>query len=40
MRGGGHIARTLPYIGTLLVVTVFAWKAIASRSLAKPYVKE
>jgi simple sugar transport system permease protein len=38
--GYEYIARTLPYIGTLLVVTAFAWKAIAPRSLAKPYVKE
>jgi nucleoside ABC transporter membrane protein len=38
--GYEYVARTLPYLGTLLVVTIFAWRAIAPRSLAKPYVKE
>ncbi len=38
--GYEYIARTIPYLGTLLAITVFAWRAIAPRSLAKPYVKE
>ena len=38
--GYEYVARTLPYLGILLVVTIFAWRAIAPRSLAKPYVKE
>ena len=39
-RGYEYLVRTLPYIGTLAIVTVFAWRAIAPRSLAKPYIKE
>ena len=39
-RGYEYLVRTIPYLGTIAVVTVFAWKAIAPRSLAKPYVKE
>lgn len=35
-----YIARTIPYIGTLLVVIIFAWRAQMPRSLAKPYIKE
>lgn len=38
--GYEYLVRVIPYLGTLLVVTIFAWRAVAPRSLARPYVKE
>lgn len=32
--------RTLPYVGTLVAISIFRWRAKAPRALGKPYIKE
>jgi len=36
----GYVFRTIPYIGTLLVVMIFRSRGRAPAALAKPYIKE
>ncbi|AEM38741.1 inner-membrane translocator [Pyrolobus fumarii 1A] len=35
-----YLVNTLPYLGTLLVIAGFRWRARMPRALAKPYIKE
>ncbi|HDJ83744.1 MAG TPA: ABC transporter permease [Desulfurococcaceae archaeon] len=45
IRGVGAITLTypikmLPYIGTLVIISIFRWRAKMPRALGKPYIKE
>ncbi len=35
-----YLVKTIPYLGTLAVLTAIPWKARMPRALAKPYIKE